>query len=196
MDLLAIVFACSLHSDDQLVRAIVQVQSEGNAYFVGDITATTSDDSPRSAEDANRLLAALERKGHRPALGLMGLSPEWAAGYGRQPGELWDACLNIRLGSAKISEFDYECRRRQPSGRRRPRRVPAVTSTPNRACIARKYALELGLPPAFVGAVLTEILAHPGSPTGTPSTTSPTSAPSTDDIFFSGSEAGVTSTSH
>src|SRR5438105_2595817 len=110
MDVLTAILACSLHLDDQLVRAIVEIQSEGHEFFVGDLTELASDDSTRTLEAARAAVARLRVKGHRPAFGLMGVPPEWARAYDHDPERLWDACVNVSIGTAKLSEFDYECR--------------------------------------------------------------------------------------
>jgi hypothetical protein len=182
MDLLTAVLACSLHPDDQLVRAIVQVQSEGQQLFVGDLTELKGTDSARTIAEAGTLLAGVERKGHRAALGLMGVSPAWAVQFDHQPSELWGACINISVGTAKLSEFDYECRhpKRRPGG---PASRPApLTSGRNRICILRRYARQLLLPPTFLRSVMTAIASPP--PPTPPAQPEGPSADWSPDLFF------------
>ena len=147
MDVLTAILACSLHPDEHLVRAVVDVQSAGHQFFVGDLTTLDSNDSARDATTAQSLVAAIKDRGHRPAIGLMGLPAPWAQVYGRDANELWDTCTNISVGSAKLSEFDFQC-----STQAKRRRRGSATAT--RVCILQKYAAELGLPRAFVAEVL------------------------------------------
>jgi len=190
MDLLTAVLACSLHPDDQLVRAIVQVQSEGQQLFVGDLTALRGTDSARTVDEARTLFAGIERQGHRSALGLMGVSPAWAAQFDHQPSDLWDACINISVGTAKLSEFDYACR--HPRARRRPGRgraqPPSLTSAVNRTCILRRYAAELLLPPTFLSSVLSA-MSTPALPAPPPPLPAGPSADWSPGLFFGDTSA-------
>ena len=83
MDILAIILACSLHPDDQLVRALIDVQSGGNVYFVGDLATLQSKDSLGSVEEALRVADDIRQYGGRPAVGLLGVPLDWASRYGR-----------------------------------------------------------------------------------------------------------------
>jgi hypothetical protein len=78
-DLLAIVLACSLHPDDALVTTLVDVQSEGNVYFVGDLKTLKSRDWLRSAEAALQYSDELRAQCGRPAVGLLGIPLDWAS---------------------------------------------------------------------------------------------------------------------
>jgi hypothetical protein len=148
MDLLALILTCSLHPDDALVRAVIDVQSAGHVYFVGDLSSLESNDSARDVEAARALLEKVRFRGHRAALGLLGVPPEWAVAFGRPVEALWDGCANISVGTARLSEYDYQCRAPDKKRRRRP------TASSNRMCILKKFAAELALPTVFVGEVL------------------------------------------
>jgi hypothetical protein len=150
MDLLtAAVLACSLHPDEGLVRALVQGQSQGTQYFVGDLTDLKGSAARERAEASARLLT-VESKGHRAALGFLGLPADWAEAYGHEKTDLWDACVNISVGTAKLSEFDYECRKT-----RRPR---ASRTVANRSCVIRRFAHALDLAPPQVTLFVSGIL--------------------------------------
>lgn len=152
MDILtAAIIACSLHSDEALVRALVQGQSQSVQYFVGDLTELKGSGAPRQREEAAALLLTVEKKGHRAALGFLGIPADWAEAFGHQPADLWDACVNISVGTAKLSEFDYECR--SPK-----RQTPRPTA--NRACIVRRFARALNLPAPQVTLFVSGILAN------------------------------------
>ena len=165
MDVLTAILACSLHPDESLVRAVVHVQSAGHTFFVGDLTALESDDSARNAAGAEQLLDRVRQRGHRAAVGLMGVPVEWAEIYARGTKELWDSCANISVGTARLSEFDYECRKGAKKARR------AASSTMSRTCVLRRYAKELGLPAEFIAEVLRRVAvekapARPLAPSG------------------------------
>jgi hypothetical protein len=85
VDVLAVILACSLYPDDALVRALVEIQSEGNVYFIGDTSTLQSKDGLKSAEDALHVADGIRSQGGRPAVGLLGLPLDWAARYERSP---------------------------------------------------------------------------------------------------------------
>jgi hypothetical protein len=154
MDVLALILACSLHPDDALVRTLVDVQSSGNVYFVGDLATLKTNDNLTSAADALRAAEEIGSHGGRPAVGLLGIPLDWAARFGRNPRDLFDACTNIAIGTAMLSSFDAVCAphaaSRAPKGNaRRPRvlsrRPQARASAGVRACILTRFASELGV---------------------------------------------------
>ncbi|MEP6655004.1 MAG: hypothetical protein ABJA82_16695, partial [Myxococcales bacterium] len=95
MDVLAVIFACSLHPDDALVGTLIDVQSGGNVYFVGDLSTLKTNESLASADAAHRFAEDLRRHGGRPAVGLLGIPLDWSARYGRAPIELFNGCTNV-----------------------------------------------------------------------------------------------------
>jgi hypothetical protein len=153
LDVLALILACSLHSDDALLRVMVEVQSGGNMYFVGDLATLKTNDSLTSAADSLRAAEEIAKHGGRPAVGLLGVPLDWAARFGHGPLDLFDGCTNIAIGTAMFSEFADACSPARPAsrltshpahGRRHPTRraVPLVAV---RACVLRRLATELGL---------------------------------------------------
>jgi hypothetical protein len=151
MDLLALILACSLHPDDALVRTLIDVQSEGNVYFVGDLKTLKSKDGFKSADAALQYAEELRAQGGRPAVGLLGIPLDWASRYGRAPIELFDACTNIAVGTAAFAEYHERCSphrlreaRPRDAGRRRRARGTFVR-TADRACILTLFARDLGV---------------------------------------------------
>jgi hypothetical protein len=152
VDVLAIILACSLHPDDGLVRALVDIQSNGNVLFVGDLATLKTNESLSSAEAALRYAEDLAEHGGRPAVGLLGIPLSWAARYGRSPVELFDGCMNIAIATAAFAEYHARCtparlrsvreRTRLPRPSRRARH-PDVGAF--RACVLSRFALDLGL---------------------------------------------------
>lgn len=142
MDLLATLLSCSMYSDDDLVRAIAQSISHSNQYFVSDVgiemTALDPPD-PHTLADAMARTSEIVAKGGHPVLGLMELPPAWLDSFGRSTRDAFDACTNVAIGTAMLSQFDYECTLSTPTAP--PRSVPE-----SRACVLRKYADAVGVP--------------------------------------------------
>jgi len=150
VDVLAVILACSLHPDDQLVRALIAVQSRGNANFVGDLATLKTNDTLPSPEAALRFADDLERSGGRPAVGLLGVPLAWASRYGLSHRALFDACTNIAVGTAALDGDRIACES-QTAGRspsaviRRSRNRRRATRRAVRACLLAAFAKDLGL---------------------------------------------------
>jgi hypothetical protein len=162
MDVLAIILACSLHPDDQLVRTLVDVQSSGNPFFVGDLQTLKTNDALRSAEDALRYAEDLRRQGGRPAVGLLGVPIEWAERFGRAPIELFDACTNVSIATAAFSDYYRRCSVGADSGRSRShsrRRIQGQRALVRaRYCVVTSFARDLGVSTA-APVILRELIA-------------------------------------
>jgi hypothetical protein len=168
MDVLSAVVACSLFLDDQLVRAVIQVNSQGNPLFVGDTISLVSYDSVKTPDQARHVLEVISEKKGRAVVGLMGVPPEWGAALDYSTEQLWDACINVSVATAKLSAFSYDCA--HPSGRS-PRRAPARPrperfSPTTRACVLKRYGQAVGIP-TFAAAVL-KAIEQDSSSDGTP----------------------------
>jgi hypothetical protein len=173
VDILAIILACSLHPDDALVRTLVDVQSGDTVLFVGDLSTLTMNDGLRTAADALRFVEQVRRRGGRPAVGLLGIPLDWASRYGLREADLFDACTNIAVGTAALSEYYDRC-----SGRhwRRSRMTPASplghsprrrARPPARACILARFAADLGVKGA-PATILTALANNPQERTSGP----------------------------
>ena len=154
MDILTIVLACSLHFDDQLVTALVHKVSNDNPLMVGDLVTLTTHDHLTSEDQAKAVVDDIIKHGGRPAVGLLGIPTTWAARYGRTPGELFDGCTNIAVGTAALSEFAHQCSPRHRSGRRRT--ASGRTLNRERICILSQLGDALGAS-GYGDAVLAEI---------------------------------------
>jgi hypothetical protein len=109
MDVLALILACSVYPDDTLVRAMVELASQGNPNFVGDLTTLATFDQISSLADAEKVVVELDRQGGRPVVGLLGLPPSWAKRYGRNRPELYDGCVNLWIGTAVLATHYDAC---------------------------------------------------------------------------------------
>ena len=158
MDLLTTILACSLYaSDDALVRAIAEGPSSKNPYLVLDaaVDPTQVDPPPAPKTETEAIARArdLLAKGGRPLLGLLELPPAWLDVFGRDLPSAFDPCTNIAVGTAMLSEFDFECGGHASSGQGRS---SALERTNRRACVLRKYEAATGLVD-FEGATLLEL---------------------------------------
>jgi hypothetical protein len=141
MDVLAAILMCSLHDDEPIVRAIVDnAQANPFAVLTPDRDASTPSPPASTYEAAVAQLRDATAHGLRPLLGLMQVPPEWAELFGRAPEDLFDPCVNVSIGTAMLSAFDYECRRAKT------RAPPTALSPPRRTCVARRYALAVRMP--------------------------------------------------
>jgi hypothetical protein len=158
MDILAIILACSLHADDRLVRTLVDVQSSGNPYFVGDLRTLKTYDSLRSPEDALRVADDIRRHGGRPAVGLLGVPLDWATRYDRPARALFDACTNVAIGTAALADYDAKC-----SGHRKTHLGSHRHQPPDydrrRYCVVTEFARDLGVRVA-APVILQSLLEH------------------------------------
>jgi hypothetical protein len=145
MDLLTTILTCSLYaSDDALVRAIAEGPSGSDPYLVLDPVADAAQASApapaRSETEATARARDLTAKGGRPLLGLLELPPAWLDLFGRPLASAFDPCTNIAIGSAMLSEFDFECAGASPRDQR-PRGLDRVN---RRTCVIHKYEAALG----------------------------------------------------
>lgn len=151
MDILAIILACSLHPDDALVRTLVDVQSGDTVLFVGDLSTLTMNDGLRTTADALRFVDQVRRRGGRPAVGLLGIPLDWASRYGLQDVDLFDACTNIAVGTAALSEYYDRCtgqplrRSKVSTAGPRGRSLSRGLRRTSRACVIARFATDLGV---------------------------------------------------
>jgi hypothetical protein len=165
MDVLTIILACSVYPDDHLVRAMVELASQNNQYFVGDLATLLAFDQAKSKADAERVVTEVARHGGRPAIGLMGVPMSWAGRHGKTTPELLDACTNVWVGTTVLAAHEEACARSlsttatatatasaaatgnttatatPPGGASRTRRAPPEAV---RLCALRRYGADLG----------------------------------------------------
>jgi hypothetical protein len=147
MDVLAAILTCSLHGDDALVRAIVDNAHDNPfAVLTPELDAAT-DPQPHTLDAAVAQLKAAAADGGEPRLGLMQVPAPWASAFGRKPQDLFEPCINISIGTAMLSEFDYVCAKSKPT------QAPAAAAA-RRACTLRLYAEAIRMPELVTVAML------------------------------------------
>ena len=94
-------------------------------------------------------LEEVQSNGGKPLLGWMQLPPGWVTMFGREMREAFDPCVNVSIGTAMLSAFEYECSGGAPDGRRAARghrpQSRKVRPVDLRACVVRKYGEALGM---------------------------------------------------
>lgn len=117
MDLLTILSTCSLAKDFGLVLAMTMAFSHGDRFTVraaaevGDVELSDlseDDDAPTTARTKEVALADLKRVVD-PVVGLLPVPVAWAALYQATPADLLDACINVSIATAQLSEFERAC---------------------------------------------------------------------------------------
>jgi hypothetical protein len=150
MDVLTAILACSLYaSDDDLVRAIAESNSQSNPYFVQDACIDpTQVDSPPPAKTIDAAVVQARgvlQSGGRPILGLMQVTPSWLDAFGRELKDAFDPCTSIAVGTAMLSAFDYACGLEGASPRVRPKPLSPSGRAARRQCVLGKYGEAIGL---------------------------------------------------
>jgi hypothetical protein len=167
MDVLTTILTCSLYlADDDLVRAIAESTSASNPYFVLDGSADwTQVDPPPIPKDAPAAVARTTEilsKGGKPLLGLLEVPPVWMNAFGRDFAAAFDPCTNLAVGTAMLSQFDFECSAKDGPKAARSHASSAATraglprSTAHRRCVLSKYEAAIGSPD-FAATTLLEL---------------------------------------
>jgi hypothetical protein len=157
MDVLTTILTCSLYlADDDLVRAIATSTSESNPYFVIDTsvdwTQVDPPSTPKSTAEAVARVSDILSKGGRPLLGLLEVPPRWMSAFGQGLGAAFDPCTNVAVGTAMLSEFDFECSSESTKRTARSRATAAAPgqsgarSAARRLCVLGKYEASIGSP--------------------------------------------------
>ena len=108
MDFLALAHACGPMVDPVTTTAIVRTESSFDPLAIRDNTAGITL-SPRSLEEARRMVRAGVAAGHRLAIGLMQVTTPWAKRLQLGPELLLDACANITIGTAILAGNYQSC---------------------------------------------------------------------------------------
>jgi hypothetical protein len=131
------------------VRAIAESNSQSNPYFVLDASIDpTQVDPPPPAKTIEAAVAhahGIVSGGGRPILGLMQVMPPWLDAFGRELKDAFDPCTNIAIGTAMLSQFDYECALEGTSPHARTKPLSPSGRNARRQCVLGKYGEAIGL---------------------------------------------------
>jgi hypothetical protein len=148
MDILALILTCSVYPDDHLIRAMVDLASQENPHFVGDLVTLVTFDRTNSVTEAQRVMSELERRGGKPVVGLMGVPVSWATRFKKSAVDLFDGCTNLMVGSSVLQSHYEACTnahstsQRSSSSQRKTRVAPPEAI---RQCALRRYGADLGI---------------------------------------------------
>jgi hypothetical protein len=146
IDILAAILTCSLYADDALVRAIVD-NAHDNPLVIftpeRDHETGALSTAPETLERAVTHLRDVVANGGRPLVGLMQVPVTWASTFGREATDLFDPCINVSIGSAILSEFDYVCGRPKQTNGVHNR---SASRASRRTCAVQCYAQAVRMP--------------------------------------------------
>lgn len=95
---------CGPAVDPSLTRAIIQVESGGNPFAIGDNTARRSY-FPVSKSDAVQLAGYLLSQGHNLDMGLMQINSCHLGTKGLSLDVLFDPCANVGFGASLLADY-------------------------------------------------------------------------------------------
>jgi hypothetical protein len=148
MDILAMILTCSVYPDDHLIRAMVELASQENPHFVGDLVTLVTFDRPGTLPDAQRVVSELERRGGKPVVGLLGVPMSWAARYNKKPADLFEGCANLLVGSSVLQSHYEACSSSHSatlSSTPAQRHTRVAPPEAIRLCALRRYGADLGI---------------------------------------------------
>lgn len=100
----AMLAECGPAVSPETTQAIIQVESGGNPFAIGDNTLKKSF-APKSAAEAVQLATRLIREGHNIDMGLMQVNSCHLKPMKLPLEDLFDPCRNIRIGTTILAEF-------------------------------------------------------------------------------------------
>jgi hypothetical protein len=148
MDILALILTCSVYPDDHLIRAMVELASQENPHFVGDLVTLVTFDRTNSVTEAQRVVSELERRGGKPVVGLLGVPVSWGTRYKKSAVDLFDACTNLMVGSSVLQSHYEACSSAHSTTQQSsssPRRARVAPPEAIRQCALRRYGADLGI---------------------------------------------------
>jgi hypothetical protein len=144
---LAALLSCSLYADDALVAAIADNVEQNPLSIVTPDERSDPDAAPAAPstiDQARAKLGEIMARGGSPLIGLMQVPPAWARTFGREPEELFDACVNVSIGTAILSEFEYACAKARKSAGLS--KGSSAVAESRRRCVLDRYSSAIGMP--------------------------------------------------
>ncbi|GFO63619.1 lytic transglycosylase domain-containing protein [Geomonas paludis] len=110
----AMLAECGPAVSPETTQAIIQVESGGNPFAIGDNTLKKTF-APKTAAEAVQLAIRLMRQGHNIDMGLMQVSSCHLRPMRLILEDLFDACRNIRIGTTILADFYRQHRTDDPA---------------------------------------------------------------------------------
>lgn len=110
MDILSLLLSCSLYPQDDTVKSLINVLSNGNPYYVTDKHGSVSAMYPQTQTEAEALVQQVHANNGQPLVGLMAVNTAAAATYNASPSSLFSGCKNVEVGTAMLASFEEACR--------------------------------------------------------------------------------------
>lgn len=113
MNLITMILACSMYSNNSVTNAIIQIGSQNNAYAI-----TTSDGKTQSfasTTDAAQFANSQVSQGNAINIGLMQVPSLWLKPYNVTATDLLRPCKNIVVATEILSDATYKCQQSNAS---------------------------------------------------------------------------------
>ncbi len=107
MDLITMVLACSLYTDNSIVNAMVQVGSKNNPLII-----TPAGGSPKTFKTPSQAMAYTVselQQGHPLDIGLMQVPSRWLEGHNISADELFAPCKNLVVATQILNNAADRC---------------------------------------------------------------------------------------
>lgn len=113
MNLITMILACSMYSNNSITNSIIQLGSQNNAYAI-----TTSDGKTQnfsSTADAAQFANSQISQGNAVNIGLMQIPSRWLKPYNVTATDLLRPCKNIVVATEILSDTTNECQQSNAS---------------------------------------------------------------------------------
>lgn len=150
MDLVTMLMACSLASDNSITKAMIDLGSQNKPLMVSVVGGETKT-FPTEAAATNFANNELQQ-GHSINIGLMQISNRWIEPYHLSVGDMFKPCKNMVIATRILNDLHDQCLS--------IKRTPAITDM--QACALSMY--ETGDPQQgadFASKIMTQAKTHP-----------------------------------
>lgn len=106
MDLVTLILACSLYTDNSIPYAMIQTGTQNNPLVVTIASDTKIFKTIPAAIRYTRSQIAL---GKNPEIGLMQISSQWLPGIGAHASDLFRPCKNLVIATQILEKLRFQC---------------------------------------------------------------------------------------
>jgi hypothetical protein len=107
MELVTMILACSLYTDNSITNAMLEVGSKNNP-----LTVTVDSDPTKTfsnADQAAQFATQQIQQGHNVNIGLMQIPNRWLTDYKTIPADLFLPCKNMVLATKILNDAETQC---------------------------------------------------------------------------------------